>query len=316
MIIGIDDTGTVVEGEIFIISLIFIRPSQLDNLGVAFRRWEDLCRRKMPNRPQEIKSTDLSDDMYKDFIKNIILSGSHPVRHRGYMVRVDKNMLEWAEKQKQRYINQYKDAIEKAKNDGRTKWAKQANTLAGWIKNTPSGMLIKMKVLNNAVPDALNNSIGFSVVNDFDDELGEFRVMIDEGFIKDKATDFWKEILRSNIIQSSARKPMPHLDTWTDDHPFLDTFVDKTKDDLVLFKQELRNRINFHDSSDTIPVRIADITSGILRKKYIDEWDDDILKRFWANVSENGRGMTELKFTNNWDNPPVRNPYEEFNKKD
>ncbi len=310
MIVGIDDTGSIVQGETFMISMIFIKPSQLDNLSIAFRHWEKLCRRKILNRPQEIKSTQLTDKMLKDFIKNIILNSSHPVMHRGFMVRVDERMLDWAEKQKKRYISQYEEAIKEAKNNGRSKWAKQALTLSGWIRSTPNGMFIKMHVLNSALPDALNNSIGFSVVNGFDEELGDFRVMIDEGFIKDKSVDFWKEILRNNFIQGSAEKPMPHLNTWTNNHPFLQTFIEKANGNLVLFKPEFSKRINFHDSKNTIPVRIADVTAGVFRKKYIGGWDDPILKSFHANVSEGGRAMTEFKFSENWNKPPIPNPYE------
>jgi hypothetical protein len=310
MIVGIDDTGTVALGEEFYMAMVFIRPSQLDNLSVAFLRWEDLCRRKIKGRPKELKSTYLSEAMYKDFINEVMLNSAHPVYYRGYKIAVDQKMLDWGEKQKARYIAQYNDEIPKAAKDGRPKWAKQAITLTGWLKGTPNGMMIKMQVLNTALTDALNNAVGLSAAQGFDHELDDYRIMIDEGFIKDKGVTFWKEILRSNSISGSARKPMPWLDTWDDNHPFVKTFVEKTKDSGVLFKPEFSKRFNFHSSSDEAVVRIADVMAGILRKQYIEGWDDPILDKLKKKISEPGRGLTQYQFTENWDRPPLPNPYD------
>lgn len=310
MIIGIDDTGTVVEGEPFIASVIFIRPSQFNNLVVHFKRWERLTRKEIQGNPDEIKSTHLTDKMYRDFIKKIILNPQHPIHYRGFMINTDASMLKHAEKQKARYITQYEAAIKGAEKDGRTKWAKQAKTLTGWIRKTPNGLVLKMGVLNKAIPDAIVNAIGFSAVNDFDDELGELSVEVDEGFIKDKAIDFWKEILRSNIISTTATNPMPHLDTWTDEHPFIKTFYQETNGKFVVLNPEFSRRINFYQSSDSVAVRIADIIAGIMRKKYLYGWDDAILNELQENVSENGKAMVEINFTDNWDTSPEPNPYD------
>lgn len=310
MIIGIDDTGTVVEGEPFIVSIIFIRPSQFSNLIMSFKRWEKLTRKDIPDSPVEIKSTDLTDKMYRSFIKKIILNPQHPIHYRGFMINTDTSMLEHAEKQKTRYITQYEAAIKEAEKNGRTKWAKQAKTLTGWIRKTPNGLVLKMGVLNKAIPDAIVNAIGFSAVNDFDDELGELSIEIDEGFIKDKAINFWKEILRSNIISSTLTNPMPHLDTWTDEHPFIKAFYQETHGEFVVLSPEFPKRINFYQSSDSVAIRIADIVAGIMRKKYLYNWNDAVLSELQENVSENGKAMVEIKFTDNWDTPPEPNPYD------
>lgn len=309
MIIGIDDTGTVLVGQDFYMAMVFVQPSKLNNLQIDFLRWEKRCKALIDNNADELKSTSLTDAMYKDFIKNVALSASNPVYYRGYKITVDQRMLDWGAKQKARYIEQYQAEIPKAAQDGRPKWAKQATTLTGWLRNTPDGMFIKMHVLNHALTDALNNAVGLSAVQEFDHELSEFRVMIDEGFIKDRAVGFWKEVLRSNLISSAAEKPMPWLDTWDDNHPFAKTFIEKSKGSYILFKPEFAKRINFHDSKDELVVRVADIVAGILRKKHIDGWQDDALKDFRTQVSVRGPEVVQYQFTDNWDKPPLPNPY-------
>ena len=54
------------------------------------------------------------------------------------------------------------------------------------------------------------------------------------------------------------------LDTWTDDHPFLQKFIEGRGNGPTLLKPAFREVIDFHDSQATTEVRIADVIASVL----------------------------------------------------
>src|ERR1039458_1937871 len=223
MIIGIDDTGNAVSGQKFLVSVVFIRPSSMPELTSTFERWKKLSRRKIKDHPGEIKSTDLTDDMYKDFINKVVFAPGVSLWYNAFGVMVDDYALEWSERQRDRFVEQYRAEIPIAMKEGRVKWAKQTENLAGWIRSTSPGMQIKMGVLDIAFLASINQAIVESTLGKFDEELGELRWDIDLGFLKDKSTMYWKELLRSGLIQASQREPIIQITEWPKEHPFLTT---------------------------------------------------------------------------------------------
>jgi len=254
------------------VALTLIRPSSLAALSDAFERWKQLCRRKIPGRPEEIKSTQLSDEMCRSFVNKVVFAPGVYMWYCVYGVDVDGTTLEWGRLQRDHFASQYRAQIPIARAEGREKWARQAATLAGWIGSTPPRMQIKMAVLNVAVLQSLNQAIVESVVGGFDRELGELSWAIDLGFLKDRSTSFWKELLRSGMAQVSQREPIIQITDWPADHPFLVEFVSEGRGKYTKLNPELPKRIDFHDSSDSIEIQVADIIAGIMRKKYIDGW--------------------------------------------
>jgi hypothetical protein len=165
---------------------------------------------------------------------------------------------------------------------------------------------------------SLNQSIVESVVGGFDRELGELRWSIDLGFLKDRSTSFWKELLRSGLIQVSQREPIIQITDWPSDHPFLVQFVSEGRGKYTKLKPEFRKRIDFYDSSESIDIQMADIIAGIMRKKYIDEWSHPYMTKLKERRLRKESGelhllqFADLKRFN--DPRPPDNIYEDFDR--
>ncbi len=321
MLIGIDDTGTVALGQTFMVSVVFIRSTSMPIVTFAFERWKKLCRRKIPGNLKEIKSTDLTDGMYKNFVNDVVFAPGVSIWYNTFGVMVDNHTLEWGKLQRDRFVEQYRAEIPVAFSEGRFKLAKQTENLAGWIKSTPPGMQIKMAVLDIAFLASINQAIVESVLGKFDEELSELQWYIDLGFLKDKSTMYWKELLRSGLIQSSQREPIIQITEWPDDHPFLTTFIEQSKGPYSKFNREFAKRINFYDSSTSIPVQLADIFAGIMRKKYLDGTYKHHFKRLEEKILKKERNdLHLLQFSElekfNQPSPSDLNIYEEFERAD
>lgn len=316
MIVAFDDTGTPTEGERFMVTAVYIQPSTWPAVLSAFERWKKLTRRKINGRPQEIKSTDLTDEMYKDFVNSVVFCPGSTIWHMTYAIDVDKHAIEWSKKQFEVYVEGYQKEIDIAKADpARKKWANEATTLMGWLRKTPHVYAIKMQVLNMAITDSINSAIGLSTVNRHDDELTDFMMYIDLGFIKDKATIFWKHMLANHVAQT----PLYTVEGWPEDHPFYATFVGETRGDICRFNTEFSKRIDFYDSSTSPEVQIADIFAGLMRQRYIYDLERAYLTRLLQLQAKKDRAATMYQFgdLSKFDNrikPP--NIYEEFEKLD
>lgn len=266
MLIGVDETGTVASGERFIVAVALIRPSSLAVVTSRLERWEALTRRRIPGRPEEVKSTALNDEARKRFVNKVLLGND--IFYYCVELDVDDHVLEWGEHQRAAYLRTIEREITTARGEGRTKMANQLTTMAGWVRRTPPGMMIKMTALNCAIAKCLNQAIGTSVAYEFDEELADLRFSIDEGFIRG-GPDFWKDLLRSNLMQATQREPTIEITTWPADHPFLATFVEESVGDYRQMSNECKRRFEFRDSTESVEVRVADQIAGLLRRRRI-----------------------------------------------
>jgi hypothetical protein len=76
--------------------------------------------------------------------------------------------------------------------------------LGCWAKLAPEQVL-QIVMLTHTIPKTLNFAIAWSAANGFDQELGDLRFKLDEGFLStsDEKKRFWKDKLRSHIWQAS-----------------------------------------------------------------------------------------------------------------
>lgn len=269
MIIGIDETGHVAVGQRFVIAVALIRPSALRAVSARLERWESLTRRGLPDRPAEIKSTALSDEARRDFVNKVLVSPAHDIRYFAVLCDVDDEALRWGEIQREHYVTSMAAWEAQAASAGNSKFANQLSNFGGWIRKTPAGMTVKAAALNHAVTRSLNDGIGLSVAGGFDDELGELRFEIDQGFTRG-SVERWQWLLRNFLMIATQSTPITMIDTWTDRHPFVRTFIDEQRGEYIRLKPVFAERFSFVDSKESTAVRIADQVAGLLRRRYVD----------------------------------------------
>ncbi len=269
MIIGIDETGHVAVGQRFVVAVALIRPTALPSVTARLERWEELTRRALPGRPAEIKSTALSEEARRDFVNKVLVSPAHDIRYFALLCDVDEEALRWGENQRDHYVSSTAGWETQAAAEGHSKLAKQLANFGGWLRNTPAGMTVKATTLSHAVTRGLNDGIGLSAAGQFDDELGELRFEIDQGFTRG-SVERWQWLLRNFLMIATQSSPITMLDTWTESHPFVRTFIDERRGDYIRLKPAFAERFSFVDSKVSVAVRVADQVAGLLRRRYID----------------------------------------------
>jgi hypothetical protein len=270
MIIGIDETGHVAVGQRFVVAVALIRPTALPSVTGRLERWEKLTRRGLPGRPTEIKSTALTEEARRDFVNKVLVSPVRDIWYFAVLCDVDEETLRWGEIQRDRYVNSTAGWASQAAAEGHSKLAKQLSNFGGWLRNTPPGMTVKMATLNHAVTRALNDGIGLSAAGGFDEELGDLRFEIDQGFTRG-SVERWQWVLRNFLMIATQSSPIPMLDTWTESHPFVRTFIDEQRGDYIRLKPAFAERFSFVDSNVSVAVRVADQVAGLLRRRYVNQ---------------------------------------------
>jgi hypothetical protein len=278
MIIGIDETGHVAVGQRFVVAVALIRPSALPSVTARLERWENLTRRSIPGHPAEIKSTALSEEARRDFVNKVLVSPARDIWYFAVLCDVDEAALRWGQIQQDHYVASTVSWAAQAAEAGQSKFANQLSNFGGWLRNTPAGMTVKAMTLNHAVTRGLNDGIVLSAAGRFDEELGELRFEIDQGFTRG-SVERWQWLHRNFLMIATQSSPITFLDTWTEDHPFVRSFVDEQRGDFIRLKPAFAERFSFVDSKASVAVRMADQVAGLLRRRYVDRRAAPYLER-------------------------------------
>ena len=298
MLIGIDETGTVVAGETFIIAAALIRPTSIQRAEGSLRRWEETTRRRLPGRPDEIKSSVLDEEARRDFVNKVLWPEGNGIRYFAVAAEIDDRVLAWGAAQRDRFVSGLVEVEKEARGRGVDKYANSVRTLTGWMRKTTPGMTIKMMMLGVAAAKAVNMSIVTSVREGFDEELGDLRCYIDQGFVRG-GPERWRYMFRNHLMQATQTDPPILIDTWGPNHPFLATFVSDQRGDYMRLTPEFGQRFDFYDSRDASAVRLADIVAGLIRSKAINKSRAPWGARAWERSV--GDGIDWLDFTHTED---------------
>lgn len=168
------------------------------------------------------------------------------------------------------------------------KIANQYTNMFDWWKNQSKQNILKMTVLGRTILDSLNHAICYSAIHGFDSELEYLQFKIDKDFIDQEAKKTnWKEILRNQLW--NRRQGITRISEWDKNHPFLKTFVEKEMEDKMIFKNELKKRINFYSSHNNFEIRIADIVATINRRYMVKKECNLVFKKL--RLSSFSRGL-------------------------
>jgi hypothetical protein len=295
--IGIDDVGsfTATGGRAYIAAAI-VRPGRSEEARRLLRAWEKEIPAESKTPGGEVKGHLVPEEALHRFIYEVMLASDPPLRYECAGVDLSPETFAAIEGQQAHTAEQMRAGIEMYRSQGPDfyKIANRYANMLGWWENLSLDQVLHITMLTHVIPTTLNFGIGWSAANGFDDELGDLRFKLDQGFIStsDEKKLFWKDMLRSHLWQATKTGGgLITIEEWEEDHPFLETFIEgDLGDGRVVLAPEFRNRIDFYKSHETFEVRLADVIGSIVRRMA------PIPDRF-ADQHIEGKGERRLIFT-------------------
>lgn len=311
MLIGVDESGSFKEGTRALFVGVLIRPSERDDLLLAHRTWEKAVRKNL-GLANELKGYSVTDYWGQRYFKEVLArDGCRRVGYLAVAVDVDNASLSAMEVQRQIFSEQYArwaDDCRSKEQHERVKWIEQH---AEWVRVRSPVQILKLVMLGTFVANLLEMAMPEAILGGFDEELEHLKVMIDRGYVKQDDLPRWREVLRNAFINESHLRPITILDTWPDDHPFLQKFVDRGGNGPTLLKPAFRDMIEFYDSAATPEVRIADVVASLVYRATIIGEQLPCYSSIRTLSLEPQHPYTLFAWTTNR-RPPMANPYEAF----
>lgn len=269
MIIGVDESGDFRSGSRGLFVGVFIRPRDRAEVTETFRSWERRARKSL-GLQNELKGHAITDPWAHSLIQNVLAPRRrHPIRYLAFAVDVSNGNRSAMDVQRELFIESYTQWAEDSRRRGNSRAASSIERHTEWVRARPYSHLLRLVTLGTIVMTLLEWALPQAILGGFDDELEHMQVLIDHGYVTRDDLPRWRELLRNAIINESRIHPLPILDTWPSDHPFLRRFVDSGSNGATLLKPAFREVIDFHDSVATPEVRIADILAGLVCRKTI-----------------------------------------------
>jgi hypothetical protein len=249
---------------------VFIRPSSRNAVVDAHLRWERAVRRDL-NLQGELKGADLTGRWIRAFVDEVLRSTATAVGYLAFAVDVDDASETAMDVQREIFAAGYArwaQLVMDRSSGSEAPFAATLDQTASWIRRVPRIPFLKLMTLARVVPEVVEMAVATSILGDFDEELDRLAVIIDRGYVKSDVLFRWQDVLRSAFIGYSRTHPLPLLDTWDANHPFLATFVAQNRGDErgMVMTGAFRDMIDFHDSKSTPEVRIADVVAAVVRR--------------------------------------------------
>lgn len=266
VLIGVDESGDFRNGSRGMFVGVFIRPSEREEFLERYRSWEQRTRRHLGHK-NELKGHLVSDYDGRRLFRDVLAYEGRPfVRYLAFAVDVNEPNLAAMEVQRQFFVEDYgawADDLRARGDAKRTLWVDQH---LDWAVRLSPVQLLKLVTLGTVVPGLVEQALPMAILGGFDEELEHLRLLIDRGYVKQDDLPRWRELLRNAVINETHSRPLPLLDTWTDDHPFLKKFVGSRggRDGPVVLTSAWRDAIDFYDSVGTPEVRVADVVGSLV----------------------------------------------------
>jgi hypothetical protein len=155
--------------------------------------------------------------------------------------------------------------VELYNGQGKVALGRTVNDFGNWYRNLGHVQYMKTRMLGWCIHTALVNAVGHAISGGYDrDELPRIRYKIDRDFIKEPRHQvFWRILSRNQTWDGSKYDPLPFLDSWKEDHPFLET-IDGEKHTCIT--EIFQERTEFVASHQHFEIRIADAVATILSR--------------------------------------------------
>ncbi len=279
MIVGIDDSGSFKDEHMGMFAAVYVRPKKYDKLKSVFEKWESDLPEEC-KKDGEVKGWLLNDEQLMYFAENILLNNNvHGTKHHVFATPLIDFNVETVKNQRTKNVRQLLEGADQYRKDGKEYYeiAQFYVDMSKWLSKRSLKTLLKIELLASTIFGAINDSIIWSVNKGFDRELGELTIRMDKGFIeKPIHMRYWLDTMRTALWHLSYHGGgFIHLDTWKSNHPYIKRFnkYPKSRENLAVFTNEIRNCMNFYDSKEYFEIRMADIVANAYFRHYVKKED-------------------------------------------
>jgi len=275
MIVGIDDSGSFKDEQIGMFAAVYIRPKKYEKLKQVFEEWEKVLPEES-KKDGEVKGWLLKDEQLSYFAENILLNNNvHGTKHHVFATPLIDFNIATIEYQRTKNVKQMLEGAKQYRKDGKKFYeiAQFYENMSKWLSKRSLKTLLKIELLASTIFGSINDSIIWSVNKGFDRELGELTIRMDKGFIeKPIHMSYWLDTMRTALWHLSYHGGgFIHLDTWKSNHPYIKRFnkYPESRENLAVFTNEIRNRMNFYDSKEHFEIRMADVIANAYFRHYV-----------------------------------------------
>jgi hypothetical protein len=186
MHIGIDDVGRFAEGggRAFVAAAL-VRSERRDQTRDLLRVWEKGLPSECRTAGGEVKGHLVPEGSLLQFVDEVMLPSDPPIRYECAGVELGPETFAAIEGQKAHTAEQMRTGIEmyRARGDVFRQIANRYQNMLGWWEKLTNEQILQIMMLTHIIPTTLNFAIGWSVAGGFDEELGDLRFKLDEGFL-------------------------------------------------------------------------------------------------------------------------------------
>lgn len=294
---------------------IFVRPSEMAEVLAAHREWEREIRRALKING-EVKGSLVDDAWARRFVSEVMGAAPFGVCFSGFAVEASPENLAAMEIQRGIFVDGYRKWAEarRANADPQIrKLAGQLDNFADWVAALAPLRMVKLITLMRILGDLVAVAVVASVRGRFDEELDQLAIHVDEGYVQTSVLPTWRDLLRNAIYDSSRSQPLPIMEFWTDEHPFMRAFVQRYEGTHLLTKPEFKQVISFRRSHQDGIVRLADVVVSLLRRRQAGALDEGVDLRLWQRSLD---GKITVMQWNKTVLPSSVNPWLEFGRPD
>lgn len=275
MVIGIDDSGTfdITSDKMALFAGVhFPTAADVEVAAARLAAWKARYKH-LKNHQGEIKGSLLDDAAAEDFVDSVVvpipifgvtICATIPSEHKKRDIQFHRDHL----------VKSVDKGIAKCRAVGNTALAAQYVELRNWYKNLNYELLLKSFILGEMITVSYREHIIDAILRGHDQTLGEFRIAIDQDFVKSREhIIFWKDLLRSKFWSYTYRNPVPVIAEWPDGHPYYMTHGrgSDTSGTHVDTNNVFRRSCNFYKSHETPEIQIADIVGKIVTRYHNDK---------------------------------------------
>lgn len=245
--------------------------------------WERKIPRRLKDARGEIKSSALSDEHLDQFIEEVLFREPR-VRITAVVVVPGHQPSDAVEHHRVYSLATLNDSQVQMLAIGNAKGARSVGRMGDWLRKMSQPVYLKTISMAACVSHALRDAVLMAAAGGYDEELGAIEYRIDRDFVRQPehkayVTQLFRVYLETEMVGGKA---IPSLDSWDEKtHPFLIRYSGRLPNGQPVWDMTrlFRDRCQFVESRSHAEVRVADCVATIIRRAYLNDAFDGLVKR-------------------------------------
>jgi hypothetical protein len=269
---------------------ISIRDRDFPNVLDRFLRWR---RSIIGHSRRELKGSELTENQLVSFASKVLPGSDKQIWLTVVGIDTARTRREVIVRLREQASAILQKSSEISGAHGNLRLKESYRQMSGWMNSRSPENLLWVIGLEQAVIDTLQHTIVRFLEPEDDSEFEDFRIYIDQSFIRrEEHAAFWREWLRNQLGKSSNKELTMIPNTWRlRSHPFIRQY--EIHPGLLDLNHLFVRNTGFFRSEKIEGLQIADICAHILFRYHRGNGGDDAYGRIRARIV--GRDGVEIK---------------------